>query len=82
MSFLVRGWHLFRPKGTAVQQTDTSIEGRRGQLIAALERKLEQLQKDLRARDREIAEPKFQIARLETRMFELFDKQHSAGTRS
>ena len=65
-----------------MQQTDTSIEDRRGRLIAELERKLEQLQKDVRARDARIAELQFQVARLETRMFELFDKQHSAGTRS
>ena len=64
-----------------MQQTDTSIEDRRGRLIAELERKLEQLQKDVRARDARIAELQFQVARLETRMFELFDKQHSAGAR-
>jgi len=77
MSFLVRGWHLFRAKGTAVQQIDT-IESHRGKLIAGLERKLEQLQKDLRARDARIAELQFQIARLETRTYELFDR--TAGT--
>jgi hypothetical protein len=64
-------------------QTDIGIEDRedrrRGRLVAELERKLEQLQKEVRARDARIAELMFQVARLETRMFELFDR--AAGAR-
>ena len=73
MSFLVRGWHLFRTKGTAVQQTDTGIEDRRGRLIAELERKLEQLKKDVVARDGRIAELQFHLERTRTLLFEALD---------
>jgi hypothetical protein len=78
-SFLVRGWRFFFDRGTAVQETDTSIDDHRsGRLVAQLEKKLEQLQKDVRARDQRIAELQFQIARLETRMYELFERAADA----
>jgi TolA-binding protein len=60
-------------QGTAVQQTDTSIEDRRGRLIAELERKLEQLKKDVVARDGRIAELQFQLERTRTLLFEALD---------
>ena len=63
-----------------MEQTDTSIEGRRGRLIAELERKLEQLQKDLRARDARLAELTFTVGRLQTMLFELDNKNRAAGT--
>jgi hypothetical protein len=46
---------------------------RRGHLIAGLERKLEQLKKDAIARDRQIAELRFQVGRLQTALFEALD---------
>jgi hypothetical protein len=66
-------------KGTAVQQTDTIIEDRRGRLIAELERKFEQAKKDA-ARDARIAELMFQVGRLQTLLFEALDNNRSAGT--
>jgi hypothetical protein len=54
-----------------VQQTDTTTDDHRsGRLVAQLEKKLELLQKDLRARDQQIADLKFQVGRLETMILE------------
>jgi hypothetical protein len=71
VTFPVRGWRPFFDRGTDVQQTDTSIDDHRsGRLVAQLEKKLEQLQKDLRARDQQIADLRFQVGRLETMIYE------------
>jgi hypothetical protein len=63
-----------------VEQTDTSIEGRRGRLIAELERKIEVLKKEARARDARLAELTFTVGRLQTMLFELDSKNSAAGT--
>jgi hypothetical protein len=65
----------------AVQQTDTSIEDQRGRLIAELERKIEVLKKEARARDARLAELAFTVGRLQTMLFELDSKSSAAGTR-
>ena len=64
-----------------MEQTDTSIEGRRGRLIAELERKIEVLKKEARARDARLAELTFTVGRLQTMLFELDSKSSAAGTR-
>ena len=63
-----------------MEQTDTSIEGRRGRLIAELERKIEVLKKEARARDARLAELTFTVGRLQTMLFELDSKNSAAGT--
>ena len=70
-------------QGTTVQQTDTvedTTESRRGRLIAELERKIEQLKKEARARDARLAELTFTVGRLQTMLFELDNKSRAAGT--
>jgi hypothetical protein len=67
-------------QGTAVQQTDTSIEDRRGRLIAELEYKIEQLKKEARARDARLAELTFTVGRLQTMLFDLDNKNRAVGT--
>jgi hypothetical protein len=61
-----RPWLACFFQGTAVQQTDTTIEDQRGRLIAQLEHKVEQAKKDIAARDTCIAQLRFQVGRLET----------------
>ena len=64
-----------------MQQTDTDTsENHRGKLVAGLERKLEELRRELRQRDDRIAELRFQVGKLETLLHGLFDRR-AAGTK-